>query len=56
MQKTSYYIINGITIYRIAAAPVLALLIIYGNKDVFKWMLAISFFTDAIDGFLARRF
>lgn len=56
MHKQSYYIINGITIYRIVAAPLLAFLIIYGHKDVFKWMLAASFFTDAIDGFLARRY
>lgn len=51
-----YYLVNGITIYRIVAAPVLLLLIIFNRFDVFKWLLALSFFTDAIDGYLARRY
>src|ERR1700739_3282342 len=51
-----YYVINGITLYRILAAPVLLLLLLYSRYDVFKWLLAISFFTDAIDGYLARRY
>jgi len=51
-----YYIINGITLYRLLAAPVLLLLILYSRYDVFKWLLAVSFFTDAIDGYLARRY
>ena len=54
--KRSYYIINGITIYRVIAAPFLIILIMNGHVHIFKWMLAISFFTDAIDGFLARRY
>lgn len=56
MQKTSYYIINGITLYRLATAPLLLYLIITVQPDLFKWLLAFSFFTDAIDGFLARRY
>jgi phosphatidylglycerophosphate synthase len=56
MQKTSYYIINGITLYRLIAAPFLLLLIITNQPDPFKWLLAFSFFTDAIDGYLARRY
>lgn len=56
MQKTSYYIINGITLYRVIAAPFLLFLIINKQTDIFKWLLAFSFFTDAIDGFLARRY
>ncbi|HET7116007.1 MAG TPA: CDP-alcohol phosphatidyltransferase family protein [Hanamia sp.] len=56
MNKRIYYIVNGITIYRIVAAPLLVLLIIYKQMDWFKWLLALSFFTDAIDGYLARRF
>jgi len=54
--KLSYLAINGITGYRILAAPILLLLVITGNYDVFKWLLAISFLTDAIDGYLARRY
>lgn len=56
MQKLSYKIINGITIYRIVAAPVLLLMIFMKNIDWFKWLLALSFFTDLIDGYLARRY
>ncbi len=54
MQKTSYYIINGITAYRLVASFILLYHVFTGQADIFKWMLAISFFTDAIDGFLAR--
>jgi len=56
MQKLSYKIINSITIYRIIAAPLLAYLAFTKNLDLFKWLLAISFSTDLIDGYLARRF
>jgi phosphatidylglycerophosphate synthase len=56
MQKSIYYIINGITLYRLLAAPFLLFLIVTNQPDLFKWLLAISFFTDAIDGFLARRY
>lgn len=54
--QLSYYLINGITIYRIIAAPFLIYLIITGKYDIFKWLLAVSFFTDLIDGYLARKF
>src|SRR5579871_1769646 len=56
MHKQSYYVVNGITVYRILAAPFLVWLIFTHKTDVFKWLLAISFFTDAIDGYLARRY
>lgn len=54
--KQAWYVINGITLYRIVAAPVLLILIFTGEFDIFKWLLGISFFTDLIDGFLARRY
>jgi CDP-diacylglycerol--glycerol-3-phosphate 3-phosphatidyltransferase len=56
MHKRSYYVINGITIYRVAAAALLLFFIIIHKPDVFKWLLAVSFFTDAIDGYLARKY
>ncbi len=56
MKKLSYYMVNGITLYRIVTAPLLLALIIFNRPDIFKWLLACSFFTDAIDGFLARRY
>ena len=56
MAKQAYYIINGITLYRIITAPVLVYLAFSGQFTVFRWMLAVSFFTDAIDGVLSRRY
>jgi len=49
-------VINLITLYRIVTFPLLVCLIIQGNTQWFKWLLAASFFTDAIDGFLARKY
>ena len=56
MPKKSYYIINGITAYRLVTFPVLIVLLLTDRVDIFRWMLGISFFTDAIDGWLSRRF
>ena len=56
MHKRSYYMVNGITLYRMMAAPFLIFLIVNQRPDLFKWLLALSFFTDAIDGYLARRY
>ena len=56
MNKRIYYIVNGITFYRTLTAPLLVFLIIYKQMDWFKWLLTLSFLTDAIDGFLARKF
>ncbi len=55
MHRRSYYVVNAITLYRLIAAPFLLLLIINHNLEVFKWLLGLSFFTDAIDGYLARK-
>jgi len=54
--KQAWYIINGITLYRIIAAPFLLVLIFTGQYELFKWLLGVSFFTDLIDGFLARKY
>ena len=54
--KQAWYIINGITLYRTVAAPFLLILIFTGQYDIFKWLLGVSFFTDLIDGFLARKY
>jgi cardiolipin synthase len=56
MNKRNSLFINGITKYRIIAAPVLLGFIYFKHYDIFKWMLALSFFTDLIDGYLARKF
>src|SRR5687767_14581564 len=56
MQNRAYYIISGITWYRVITAPILVALLLFDRVDIFKWLLPVSFFTDAIDGFLARKF
>jgi len=56
MHTNSYYIVNGITLYRLIAAPFLLVLIFTDQAALFKWLLALSFFTDAIDGYVARKF
>ncbi|MBK9533269.1 MAG: CDP-alcohol phosphatidyltransferase family protein [Chitinophagaceae bacterium] len=54
--KKAWYVINGITLYRVIAAPFLLVLLFTGRYELFKWLLGLSFFTDLIDGFLARKF
>ncbi|MFZ7143900.1 MAG: CDP-alcohol phosphatidyltransferase family protein [Bacteroidota bacterium] len=56
MKRTSYYIVNAITLYRILAAPLLLYLLVSNRLDAFAKFLVLSFFTDLIDGFLARKF
>ena len=56
MHTTGYYLVNAVTLYRAVSSVFLLYFIWTRNVEVFKWLLAISFFTDAIDGFLARRF
>jgi phosphatidylglycerophosphate synthase len=55
MASPAYYFVNGLTIYRLVTAPILVVLVYLQEVEIFKWMLAISFTTDALDGFLARR-
>jgi phosphatidylglycerophosphate synthase len=55
-ERTSYLVINGITMYRLVSAPILLALAWFGYHDLFKWLIAFSFFTDAIDGPLSRRY
>jgi phosphatidylglycerophosphate synthase len=49
-------IINLITLYRIVTFPLLILLVFTHQFFLFKWLLLASFFTDAIDGYLARKY
>ncbi|WP_431215140.1 CDP-alcohol phosphatidyltransferase family protein [Puia sp. P3] len=56
MAKRAYYLVNGITVYRIIAVFALIILIVQHHWHVFRWLLLLSFLTDALDGFLARRY
>jgi phosphatidylglycerophosphate synthase len=55
MVNRNYFVVNGITWVRVVAFPFLLLLIWTDRQDLFKWLLGICFFTDAIDGILARK-
>lgn len=52
----NYNIADWFSFYRIAAAPFLVALIFLNEQFIFAILLAISYATDAIDGFLARKF
>ena len=47
---------NIISSYRILAFPFLLALIYFNHEDLFVIFLAISLFTDILDGYIARRF
>lgn len=48
-------IVNLLTVYRIIICPVL-LLLLFNDRSSFEWLLLSAFITDALDGFLARKF
>ncbi|MBL0340482.1 MAG: CDP-alcohol phosphatidyltransferase family protein [Bacteroidetes bacterium] len=45
---------NLISSIRIILAPFLWYLVYADNKIVFTWLITVAFFTDLIDGFIAR--
>jgi len=50
-----FNIADWFSFYRIAAVPFLLILIGWNEREIFTWFLLISYSTDAIDGFLARK-
>ncbi|KGL62487.1 CDP-alcohol phosphatidyltransferase family protein [Polaribacter sp. Hel1_85] len=51
----NYNVADWFSFYRVIAAPFLLLLIWFDVQLVFTWFLLISYLTDAIDGYLARK-
>lgn len=51
----NFNIADWFSFYRILAVPFLIALIWLDERQLFTWFLLISYSTDAIDGFLARR-
>lgn len=49
-------VVSFVTLFRIVSFPILILLLILDDLEVFKWLLLICFLTDAVDGFLARKY
>lgn len=52
----NFNIADWFSFYRIAAAPLLLLLLFFQERELFTWFLLISYSTDMIDGILARKF
>lgn len=50
-----FNIADWFSFYRIAAVPLLLTLIWLNERELFSWFLVVSYSTDAIDGFLARK-
>jgi len=50
-----FNIADWFSFYRIAAVPFLLILIGWNEREIFTWFLLISYSTDAIDGYLARK-
>ncbi len=51
----NFNIADWFSFYRIAAAPFLLALVWFDERLIFSWLLLISYSTDAIDGYLARK-
>lgn len=51
----NFNIADWFSFYRIMAVPFLVAFIWFGEREWFTWFLLISYSTDAIDGFLARK-
>jgi len=51
----NFNIADWFSFYRVIAAPFLLLLIWFDERSIFTWLLLISYSTDMIDGYLARK-
>ncbi len=50
-----FNIADWFSFYRIAAIPLLLTFLLLEERNLFKWFLLISYTTDMIDGYLARK-
>lgn len=51
----NFNIADWFSFYRIAAIPILLPLLLLEERELFTWFLLVSYSTDAIDGYLARK-
>ncbi len=56
INKDIYYIPNLISLYRLLSVPFLFYVVYLGNEKFFFYWFLFNVFTDALDGFIARRF
>ena len=50
-----FNVADWFSFYRIIAVPVLIYFIGRGEREIFAWLLGVSYATDAIDGYIARK-
>ena len=55
LEFNKYNLADWLSFYRVAIFPFLLLLIYFDLRLLFAWALAISYLTDALDGYLARK-
>lgn len=55
MNANAFNLPNCLSAARLLAAPIMLLLAWFGLETAFLWLLLISFISDALDGFIARR-
>ncbi len=51
----NYNIADWFSFYRIAMVPVLFALILMEERQIFTWLLLVSYSTDAIDGLFGAK-
>lgn len=51
----NFNIADWFSFYRIACSPVLLYLLWLNEREIFSWLLLVSYSTDMIDGYLARK-
>lgn len=56
MDKAIYRWVNAITFYRLGMVPVMLLLVLLRQLEIVKWLFPVSYFSDLLDGYLARKF
>ena len=55
LKLKNFNIADWFSFYRVVAAPFLIILLWLKERELFTWLLLISYSTDAIDGILARK-
>src|SRR5690625_5244607 len=55
LEFNKYNLVDWLSFYRIVIIPFLLVFIFLDLRLLFAWGLAISFITDALDGYLARK-
>lgn len=55
LEFNKYNLVDWLSFYRVAITPFLLLLIFFDLRLLFAWGLTLSYTTDALDGYLARK-